>query len=240
MGAPQSDRINLSGPIAVVTGAAKGIGQATALTLAREGASIVALDVLSCDETTRAVRELGQNAIALPCDVSNVQQVHNAIAQVVEQLGRPHILVTCAGIVSRTSVDDMIVEEWDRILAVDLRGTFLCVQAVYPHMKALGYGKIVCVGSIAGKVGGVISGPHYVAAKGGVHAFIKWMAKDAAPHSVYVNAVAPSPVWTDMTVGHGLSRGYGTTRSPRSSTRPGGGHSFPCFICFQLDYRLGT
>ncbi len=203
MGAPQSDRINLTGQIAIVTGAAKGIGQATALTLAREGASIAALDIVPCDETVLAVKALGQEAIAISCDVSNVQQVQSAISQVVEQLGKPHILVTCAGIVSRTNVDDMTVEEWDRVLGVDLRGTFLCVQSVYPHMKAQGYGKIVCVGSIAGKIGGVISGPHYVAAKGGVHAFVKWMAKDAAAYSVYVNAVAPGPVWTDMTVGYG-------------------------------------
>ncbi len=200
--APVSDRINLSGQVAVVTGAARGIGQTTAQVLAREGASVAALDVLPCTETVQAVEALGQRALSVHCDVSDAQQVRQAIDEVVARLGTPHILVTCAGVVSRTDLEAMTVEEWDRVLAIDLRGTFLCVQAVYPHMKARGYGKIVCVGSVAGKVGGVISGPHYVAAKGGVHSFIKWVAKAGALHAIYVNAVAPGPVWTDMTIGH--------------------------------------
>jgi NAD(P)-dependent dehydrogenase (short-subunit alcohol dehydrogenase family) len=82
-----------------------------------------------------------------------------------------------------------------------VKGTFLVVQAVLPQMKKQSYGKIVCLGSIAGKVGGLISGPHYVASKGAIHAFIKWVAKDGAPYSIYVNGIAPGPIETEMTKG---------------------------------------
>jgi NAD(P)-dependent dehydrogenase (short-subunit alcohol dehydrogenase family) len=83
-----------------------------------------------------------------------------------------------------------------------LKGTFLCCQEVYPKMKGNGYGKIVAIGSIAAKVGGVISGPHYVASKGGVQSLVKWFAQDGAAYNVYINTVAPGPVRTDMTEGY--------------------------------------
>ena len=91
-----------------------------------------------------------------------------------------------------------LMEEWNRELAVNVTGTFLVTRAVFPIMRKQGYGKIVCLGSVAGYVGGEFTGPHYVASKGAVHSFVKWVARRGGPHSVYANAIAPGPIRSRM------------------------------------------
>jgi len=201
MSAPNSGRIDLHGQSAIVTGAARGIGRAVALALAREGADLCISDVLDTEETREMIAKAGRRVIQNRCDVSSKKEVEHLVVQTLSAFKKVDILVNCAGVCSRTPLQDLTEEEWDRELAVNLKGTFLTVQAVLPHMKSRTYGKIVCIGSVAGKDGGIISGPHYVVSKGGVHSFIKWVAKDGAAHSVYVNAIAPGPVDTDMTKG---------------------------------------
>jgi 3-oxoacyl-[acyl-carrier protein] reductase len=124
-----------------------------------------------------------------------------AVAETIHRFGRLDIAVQSAGVVSGTPLLEVTDSEWDAILDTNLKGTLHFLQAVYPGMAAAGYGKIVCLGSIAGEQGGVMSGPHYVAAKAGIHAMIKWLAKAGAPHNVYVNAIAPGPVMTPMWIG---------------------------------------
>lgn len=131
------------------------------------------------------------------CDIHiNINHIKDIALDAYNQVD---ILVTAHGIVSRVTLSEMSFDDWQYILDVNLTGTALVTQAFYGQMKANGYGKIVCIGSIAGKVGGVISGPNYVASKGGIHAFVKWVATNAAEHGVYANAIAPGPVWTAMT-----------------------------------------
>jgi 3-oxoacyl-[acyl-carrier protein] reductase len=199
--AKKSGKIDLTNQVAIVTGASGGIGRAAALTLAREGASIVAGDIASVDDTVSDIYESGGKAIGVTCDVTKKDDIKNMVQLAENTFGDVSILVTAAGVCKRTSVTDISESEWDFIQNVNLKGTFLCCQEVYPRMKRNGYGKIVTIGSIAAKVGGVISGPHYVASKGGVQSLVKWFAQDGASHNVYINTVAPGPVRTVMTEG---------------------------------------
>ena len=201
MPAPNSGIANLTGQVAVVTGAAGDIGRAVSIRLGQAGADIVTADIKPTTDTVEEVKRLGRRAIGVTCDVTQKSQVDAMAQRALSSLGRLDILVACAGVVSGTPILQVSESDWDQILAVNLKGVFLCVQAVYPQMRLQRYGKIVCFGSIAGKQGGVRSGPHYVAAKGGIHSFIKWLAKDGAAHSVYVNALAPGPVQTGMWAG---------------------------------------
>jgi len=210
MAPPNSGKIDLAGQSAIVTGSARGIGRGIALALAREGADLCLSDLLETRETANAARNLGRRVIENRCDISRKDDVRSMVDQALGAFSKVDILISCAAICHRTHIKDLTEEEWDNELAVNLKGTFLVVQAVLPHMKERNYGKIVCIGSLAGKVGGLISGPHYVASKGGVHAFIKWVAKDGAAHSVYVNGIAPGIVETEMTKGFPYSTGMVT------------------------------
>lgn len=202
MSVPKSGEINLKGKTALITGGARGIGLSTAYSLAREGANIALSDILPLDEGVEKVIQRGTKVKGYQCDVTKQNDVKHLVDRVVDDFNSIDILVTCAGICLRTSILDISEEEWEKVLTVNLKGTFLTCKEVYRHMQEQNSGKIVCIGSVAGKVGGVISGPHYVASKGGIHGFIKWLAKDAAPHGIYVNAIAPGPVESEMTKGY--------------------------------------
>jgi 3-oxoacyl-[acyl-carrier protein] reductase len=211
---------DLHGQVAIVTGAARGIGQACALALAAEGADVVVADVLAGDATVGRVRELGRRALFVATDVTRRESVQSLVAQTMSEFGRIDILVNNAGTLGRVGIEDTTDEIWDRDINTILRGTFYCTQLVLPHMKALGSGKIVNISSVSGKIGGVASrasgsnsgrsGPAYAAAKAGVIALTKWVAKDVGRHGIYVNAIAPGGVESDMTRGYD----YGVDRHP--------------------------
>jgi 3-oxoacyl-[acyl-carrier protein] reductase len=207
--------MRLKDKIAIVTGGARGIGQACAVALAREGAHVCVTDLIPTDETIDKVRSLGRQALGIKTDVSRKGDVVNMVAQVVEKFGRIDILVNNAGTCWRVPLEELTEEQWDRDVNTIMKGTFLCTQAVYPHMQRQGGGKIVNIASISGKIGGAVSkagtgiegkrgrsGPAYAAAKGGVIAFTKWVAKDAGCYGIYVNAVAPGGTETEMTRGY--------------------------------------
>lgn len=215
--------ITLQGRVAIVTGAARGIGAATAIELAKQGASLVVSDVLPCDETVRSIRSLGGDAIGVKADVSSIEQVQAMVAETIAQFGQVDILVNNAGIVHRNPLLETTEEIWDRVMNITLKGTFLCIQAVFPHMRERGYGKIINVSSISGIIGGAVSklgdspeqirgrsGPGYASAKGGVIAMTRWIAKDVGKDGIYVNAIAPGGCATDMTDGYD----YGTHNLP--------------------------
>jgi 3-oxoacyl-[acyl-carrier protein] reductase len=208
---PVSGRVDLSGQVALVTGAVRGIGRAIALTLAREGAAVACADIRSAADTAAAVRALGRPAVALTGDVSRAAQVRRLIGETVRRLGRLDILVNNAGIAERVPLARMDERTWDRVLGVILKGTFLCCQAAAPVMARQGGGRIVNVASLSGIIGGVPSrrsgarggrsGPAYASAKGGVIALTRWLAKDLGQDGIRVNAVAPAGIETAMTRG---------------------------------------
>jgi 3-oxoacyl-[acyl-carrier protein] reductase len=206
-----SGRPDLTGQVAIITGAARGIGQACAWALAREGADIVSADLGPCDETLARVSELGRRALDVPTDVTRRDSVRRLVERVMGEFGRIDILVNNAGTLARVGVEDTTDELWDRDINTTLRGTFYCIQAVLPHLKARQSGKIVNISSVSGKIGGVASqaagsnrgrsGPAYAAAKAGVLALTKWVAKDVGRDGIYVNAIAPGGIETEMTRG---------------------------------------
>src|SRR5262249_3825507 len=139
------------------TGAARGIGQACALALAREGANIVAADVRDCGETVAGVRELGRRALDVPTDVTRRQDVQRLMERTLAEFKRIDILVNNAGTLARVGIEETTDELWDRDMNTVLRGTFHCIQAALSHMKAQRSGKIVNISSVSGKIGGVAS-----------------------------------------------------------------------------------
>jgi 3-oxoacyl-[acyl-carrier protein] reductase len=217
---PVSGPVALSGRVALVTGSARGIGRAIALALAREGADVACADLLPAEDTARAVRALGHRAIALKVDIGRAADVRRMIADTARRLGGPDILVNNAGIAQRDSLAGTSERTWDRVVGVVLKGTFLCCQAAAPAMRRRGGGKIVNVSSLSGLIGGVPSkrpragsrggrsGPAYAAAKGGVIALTKWLAKDLGADGIYVNTVAPAGVKSALTRGFEYKTGH--------------------------------
>lgn len=208
----------LKGKVAIVTGAAQGMGRAVAERFAREGADLVLVDLqgerlLEVASSLKAAEGCGDGtgAYAHVCDISDEAQVRTMVDAVIEEKGRVDILVNCAGIMYPTRFDDMATEEWDRVMAVNLRGTFLTMVAVYPLMKDGGGGSIINFASTAGLTVSTLGGAHYTASKHGVVGITKAVAKEGGPHGIRVNAVAPGLIDTEMvrgTVNEVRVRGY--------------------------------
>jgi 3-oxoacyl-[acyl-carrier protein] reductase len=198
---PVSGPIELTGKVALVSGGARGIGQTTCLALSREGADIVVCDVLPVEETVARVQKQDRKAVGLECDVSSPDQIRQAVHRTLKEFGKVDILVNNAGVMGKTGLplEKITPQDWDFHLNINLKGTFFFCQAVWPIMTRQGGGKIVCVGSIAGKIGGVLAGPDYCASKGGIHALVKCLAKRGASIGIYVNGIAPGPIRTPMT-----------------------------------------
>ncbi|MGX5733728.1 SDR family NAD(P)-dependent oxidoreductase [Bosea thiooxidans] len=187
-----SGAARLDGQVALVTGAAGGIGSATVAALAEAGATVIATDI------AEGTREWPAGAYFRRCDVTSDTDTGAVIDAVIAEHGRIDILILCAGTISHASLADSTDEEWRSILDVNLFGVVNPVRKLFPIMAKQGYGKMVALGSIAAKIGGVASGPSYVAAKSAVHGLMKWVAKSGAGKGVYANIVAPGPVETPM------------------------------------------
>lgn len=196
-----SRKIDLTNKVAIITGGANGIGASTARAFAREGAYVVIGDVNPYEDTVNSMKRDGKEVVGTYCDVTNPEDVENLTALTLDEFGKVDILVTSAGICDRSNFASITLEKWKRHLDINLTGTFLPVHSVYKEMVKNKSGKIICIGSVSAQVGGVISGADYVASKGGVHSFIKSVAKEAAQNGIYINGVAPGPVASDMTEG---------------------------------------
>lgn len=191
---------NLSGHTAVVTGSTRGIGKAIALRLARDGASIGIVGRQSDGhDVVEQIQSLGTRAVGCRADVSDSKQVGCMVEAVSDRLGPVDILINNAAMTDYEyrSAWEVAEEKWDRICAVNLKGTFLCCRAVMPLMLEKGWGRVVNISSTSGINGGT-SGIHYAASKGGVIALSKALAREVAHLGVTVNVVAPSKVDTDM------------------------------------------
>ena len=189
----------LDGKVAFVTGAARGIGAATATRLAAEGAAVavVDLDEASCEGTVDAITGKGGRAIGVGADVSRRDQVEAAVQRTVAELGGLQILVNNAGVVRDNMLFKMTDEDWDTVLAVHLRGAFLCSQAAQKHMVDGNWGRIVNLSSTSAL--GNRGQANYAAAKAGMQGFTKTLAIELGKFGITANAIAPGFIVTDMT-----------------------------------------
>jgi NAD(P)-dependent dehydrogenase (short-subunit alcohol dehydrogenase family) len=205
-----------AGQVAIVTGAASGIGRAVALRLARDGAAVALLDVQADGAlATQAALPPGARSCVAAVDVSDAAQVRAAVEAAVAALGTPAILVNCAGISRGGPVAGLALEDWERVQAVNLRGTMLCCQAVTPLMAAAGYGRVVNISSGTGVRVGPGSAA-YAASKAGVIALTKALAGELASSGVTANVVAPGITDTAMT-----RAAFGTREAIEAAAREG-------------------
>lgn len=198
----------LSGRTAVVTGGGRGIGRAIALRLAAMGASLALLDLdeASLQESQALVEAVARQAgggapgraIGLRCDVTDEEGVAAALSRVRAELGRVSVLINNAGILQFKLLAESSLSDWDRTMNVNLRSAFICSRAVIPDMVAMRWGKIVNVGSSAGKTGGAKNVGAYAVSKAGLMCLAKSLAIELAPYGVNVNAVAPALINTAM------------------------------------------
>ncbi len=194
--------MTFEGRVALVTGGSRGIGRATAALLARGGARVAVCgrNATDAEAAAQALREAGGEAIAVPADVADPAQVEGAVRASLEKFGRLDILVNNAGIRQDGLVLRMRDEDWDRVMAVNLKGAFHCVRAALRGMVRQRGGRIINVTSVVA-VSGNAGQANYVSAKAGLIGFTKAVALEVASRGITVNAVAPGFIETDMTAG---------------------------------------
>ena len=188
------------GKVAIVTGAGRGMGRAVALRLAAAGASVAVNDLRS-EDAQRVADELtdsGTKSVAVQGDVTKSTDVGQVVDSTIDSLGAVHILINNAGVLRPTPVFDIEEDEWDFVVGVNLKGTYLCSRAVLPAMRKQGWGRIVNFSSTAGKNVSTVGGAHYTAAKAGILGFTRHLAKEEAAYGITVNSVCPGLIDTEM------------------------------------------
>ena len=192
--------MKLAGRVALVTGAAQGIGKAVALLLARNGADIVVSDINleKAEETANEIRSIGRKALAVKVDVAHWNDVEQMVEVILEKFAKIDILVNNAGITRDKLILRMTEEDWDAVLDVNLKGTFHCTKAVVRHMAKQRSGKIINIASVVGEMGNA-SQANYSASKAGVIGLTKTIAREFAQRGININAIAPGYIETPMT-----------------------------------------
>lgn len=195
----KGEKMRLEGRVAVVTGGARGLGKAYALRLSEEGAKVVVADILDTEGVQQVIEKKGGEALALYTDVSDEESTREMARKTVERFGRIDILINNAAVFADIETKPFFAisaEEWDEVMKVNLKGTFLCCKAVYPQMKKQGKGKIINISSGA-FFKGLPSFIHYVTSKGGIVAFTRALAREVGDNGICVNAVAPGYTLSD-------------------------------------------
>ncbi len=192
--------VDVESRVALVTGAARGIGAGVARRLASDGMAVAVLDLdeSSCEETVESIRTSGGVALAVGADVSDEATVASAVERVATELGPPTVLVNNAGIIRDNLLFKMTLEDWDVVMDVHLRGAFLMTKATQRHMTEAGFGRIVNLSSTSAL--GNRGQANYAAAKAGVQGFTKTLALELGKFGITANAIAPGFIATDMTV----------------------------------------
>jgi 3-oxoacyl-[acyl-carrier protein] reductase len=191
---------DLTGKVALVTGANRGIGRAIAIALARVGADVGVNYRTHADEANQVCGEIesvGRRTVAVSADVSISADVSRLVETVEQQLGHIAILVNNAGVTRPQPLEEITEHDWDEILAINLKSTFLVTQAVLPKMRAAQWGRIINLSSVAAQTGGVV-GPHYAASKAGILGLTHSYAHLLAKEGITVNAIAPALIETEM------------------------------------------
>lgn len=197
--------MNFDNRVALITGAGseKGIGKETAKQLSKRGATVILADINEegLELAVQDLKSTGGKAHSVKLDVTDKVQIDKSITQLIEKFGKIDILVNNAGISRPTRVIDIEEKEWDLVFDINMKGVFFLTQAVLPHMKKQGYGRIVNLSSVSGKRGGgIFGGSHYSAAKAGVTGFTKAVAREMAEFGITCNTVAPGLIGgTDIT-----------------------------------------
>jgi NAD(P)-dependent dehydrogenase (short-subunit alcohol dehydrogenase family) len=197
-----SELFRLKGKIALVTGSAQGLGKEIASSLAQNGCSLVLADIAYPEETAKQIEEIGSRSISVKADISDEAEVKDMVEKAISEYKKVDILVNNAGIsqLSYTATEDLPIEEWDKIIAVNLRGTFLCCKHVGKQMIRSGGGSIINISTTAGMTG-VPRAPAYCASKAGIILLTKSLALEWVRYNIRVNAIAPHYLETELTKG---------------------------------------
>jgi NAD(P)-dependent dehydrogenase (short-subunit alcohol dehydrogenase family) len=195
-----SKLFGLEGKVALVTGSAQGLGKEVALSLAQNGCSLILGDVVFPEETAEQIQKMGGRCISMEADISDENQVEQMLIKGISEFKRVDILINNAGVsqLNYTPTEDLSIEEWDKIVRINLRGTFLCCQYVGKQMIENGGGNIVNIASTAG-INGVPRAPAYCASKAGVILLTKSLALEWVKYKIRVNAIAPHYLATELT-----------------------------------------
>lgn len=195
----------LEGMVAIVTGAGRGIGESIAFCLARDKAKVIVIDINGdiAEKAAVKIREEGYEAFGIKADVTKEDDIKNAVNVVSNKYGKIDILVNNAGVAYKTGFEQLSAEEWDRVMDINLKGTFLCTHAVIKQMKDQGYGRIINISSMAGIMGSENVGAHYCASKAGIIGLTKYLSRNFAYYGITANAIAPGPIGSEMTEGFG-------------------------------------
>lgn len=186
----------LDGRVAIITGASRGLGRAFAVAFASEGASVVAVDVLDSVDTCKAVRQAGGEAIAIKADISSEKATQNMAAETLRAFGKIDILVNNAGIYRMIPFAELTLADWQKTLAVNLEGAFLCTKAVVPHMREKKYGRIINIASGQALVG-LPGYAHYSASKAGLVALTRCTSSELGDDGINVNCICPGLTETE-------------------------------------------
>ena len=189
---------DLSGKVAIVTGASTGLGAGMTLGLAEAGADIALVDRVECTESVEKVRAIGRRAISITADLSSIAPIPMIIERAVKELGKVDILINNAGIIRRTPAIDFSEKDWDEVMAINSKTAFFLCQAAARDMMKRKYGKIINISSLLAFQGGILV-PSYAASKGAIAQVTKALSNEWAPHGITINAIAPGYMATNNT-----------------------------------------